>query len=114
MDPGWEFRRLGLRTRVEVQRLAVRGRRHPDPVVSRIAYRWARERLRTPLWKLYVTVFIGTSVGVGIVFGVVVVFHGRAADVVPGAVGVTIAACLSPFYLRRRLARVARANGLDQ
>jgi hypothetical protein len=72
-DPGREFRRLGLRTQVAVQRLAVRGRRHPDPAVSRIAYRWARERLRTPLWKLYVTVIIGTSVGVGIVFGVVLV-----------------------------------------
>jgi hypothetical protein len=66
------------------------------------------------LWKLYVTVIIGTSVGVGIVFGVVVVSHGRAADVVPGAVRVTIAACVSPFYLRRRLARVAHANRLDQ
>jgi hypothetical protein len=113
-DPGEEFMHLDLRTRVEVQRLAARGRRYPDPVVSQIAYRCARERLRYPLWKTFVMTIVCTFVGIGIVLGIVLAFHGRAADLVPAAVGVTVAACLSPFYLRRRLARVARANRIDQ
>jgi hypothetical protein len=91
-DPGREFMRLDLRARVEVQRLAFRGRRHPDPVASRIAYRWARERLRTPLWKTFVMTTVGTFLGIGVVLGILLAFHGRAADLVPAAIGVLIRA----------------------
>ena len=107
-------RRLDLRTRIEVMRLAVRGRRHPDPAVSLSAYEWARDRLRTPAWQELGIVAAGWIVGLAVVSaGLLWLAKGTAIAglLVVFAPGVLLGASLWTLYLRRRVAQVEQVNG---
>jgi hypothetical protein len=79
--------RLDLRTRVEVMRLADRGRRHREPAVSLSAYEWASGRLRTPLWRELLIVAAGGAVGLVVWFAVLLSLNQSAGLVIVIALG---------------------------
>jgi len=94
-------------------RLAVRGRRHPDPVVSLSAYEWARDRLRTSVWQELGFGVAGWIVGLAVVSaGLLWLDEGIALAglLVLFAPGALLGACLWTLYLRRRVAQVERVN----
>src|SRR5829696_2065601 len=95
--------RLDLRTRVEVMRLAARGRRHPEPAVSLSAYEWASGRLRTPLWRELLIVAAGGAVGL-VVWLAVLLSLDQLVIVI--ALGGIVGMLAWTLYLRRRLRRV--------
>jgi hypothetical protein len=104
-------RRLDLRTRTEVLRLARRGQGNPQPEVSLRAYQWASDRPRvTPLERELFFVFAGAVVGAAILMAVLLLLHQSAA--VPVAILVLLlpGMCGWTVYLHRRVKDVARLN----
>jgi hypothetical protein len=94
-------------------RLAVRGRRHPDPAVSLGAYEWARDRLRTPVWHELAFVAAGWILGLAVLSaGLLWLDDGTslAGLLVGTALGGLLGMCLWTLYLRRRVAQVERVN----